>query len=86
MEKKFREQYERIRESILRNIETIRSLVATAEGLSELAESMTGSEEQSHKQQLEAKIKTMRESIAMLIDQTQQLFNEYNTFISKVCK
>lgn len=77
-------QYTNIREVIGKNVETIKLMLAQAEALSAIAESLGSDTEGKTKKELEEQITKMHTSIGSLIDQTTELFSLYDKFAQEL--
>lgn len=77
-------QYEGIRDTIVRNVDTIKGMVKQAEDLSELAQSLSDADCADVKKKLQEQIDKLNQSISQLIDQTTELFKLYNQFADQL--
>lgn len=75
------QQYASIRETIRANIQTIGKLIEQADGLKQVVDKIS---EPEVKVSLEHEIKNIEETITLLIQQTDRLFDSYNAFVKKV--
>ena len=75
------EQYTAIRATIKNNVQTIRLLISQAESLKKVV-STIGDEK--IKLSLEKQISEIETTISSLIHQTDELFDQYQSFVEKV--
>lgn len=80
MEDQMKKQFSAIKTALDRNLDTIGILLEQAKSLSEIAETLSGKDQSKVKQQLEEKVKDILKTVAILINQTTDLFNLYNNF------
>lgn len=78
------QQYNNIRDTINKNVETIRLMLEQAKSLSAIAESLSEEECADTKKRLEEQIALMHQSISSLIDQTTELFRLYDQFAQEL--
>jgi len=76
------QQFKNIKTSLTNNVDTIGLLIKQAESLSAIAEKLSGAKpvEKILKKQLEKEVKNIRETIAKLIKETNNLFDLYYKF------
>ncbi len=79
-------QFNCIRDTILKNVETIKTMVTQVEDLSKLAATLpnASSGTDDTKTRLEDQIKSMNQSISSLIEQTTELFRLYEKFAEEL--
>ena len=80
MEDQMKKQFATIKSALDRNLDTIGILLDQAKSLSEIAETLSGKDQSQVKQQLEEKVKEILKTIAILINQTTELFHLYNNY------
>ncbi len=78
------QQYSNIRDTINKNVDTIKLMLDQAKALSAIAESLSGSDCVEVKKKLEDQITAMNQSIGSLIDQTTELFKLYDQFAEEL--
>jgi predicted nucleic acid-binding Zn-ribbon protein len=83
MKDKIQQNYESIKQAILNNLQTIRSLGKQAESLRSILEEMNGVQAK-NKESLEQAVATIEKDVDSLITQTETLFNIYYDFISNL--
>lgn len=71
-------QYSSIRQTILKNVETIGNLISQAKNLQQIIVTVTDTK---LKESLEEQIKGINETITSLLDQTSKLFDSYEEFV-----
>ena len=79
-------QFNCIRDTILKNVETIKTMVTQVEDLSKLAATLPNAApgHDDTKSKLETQIKSMNQSISSLIEQTTELFKLYEKFAEEL--
>ena len=78
-------QYSNIRETIIKNVETIKMMVDQTKGLRAIAETLSSFPAQSAtKASLDSQVEAMNRSINDLIDQTTELFRLYDEFAKEI--
>jgi ABC-type transporter Mla subunit MlaD len=79
--------YQNIRNLIKNNVDTIITLVEQAQSLEKIVNSISDSEtEKDLKQKLEQQISSLRETIAQLVNQTEDLFKSYDEMVESSLK
>lgn len=85
MNDKFREQFIGLRRLINSNIDAIKNLIEQAKQLDDLATLFTNSQDDcKQKEQLEKATQAIYQSISVLIEKTNDLFEEYNKMLQKL--
>lgn len=84
MKKNFQEQFLNLRKIIQTNVSTLKDLITQSESLSEIIQSLGDNSNADLKRQLEETKKKISESIAVLVDQTENLFESYDKLIEEV--
>jgi septal ring factor EnvC (AmiA/AmiB activator) len=80
------QQYEKVRESIVANVEIITKLVDQADSLTELANAIKEKDPKNENllKDIESQIADLKDSITDLIKQTGKLFDSYSAFADEV--
>ncbi len=78
------QQYNNIRDTINKNVDTIKLMLDQAKQLSVIAESLSDASCADVKKKLEEQIQGMNTSISALIDQTTELFKLYDQFAKEL--
>ena len=81
MQDKFLAQYESIRGTIKANVATIRELIRQAESLKSIVATIKNPTAQAS---ITAQIEDIEVLIGNLVDQTDKLFNQYQSFVKDV--
>lgn len=76
-------QYQRIREIIAENLQTIRNMVDQSKSLKELI-NRTAQLDPPLCMELKAQLSALRQNIYQLIKQTDELFDNYEAFVQEI--
>lgn len=81
-------QFTNIKDTLDKNVETIRSLLSQAQSLSELAESIKGTTEEDKKikAEIEVQVDNILSTVSSLFEQSEKLFKMYNDLAENMFK
>ena len=86
MEDQMKKQFALIKDAVDRNLDTINILLNQAKALSDIAETLSQTDQSVPKKQLEDKVKELLDTVSSLIKQTEELFNLYHLFLETALK